>query len=200
MPAQFVDRNSIEQAARPEVLQAFHNMEQLIYGAPDLPLQLKLEIFTVASLSAGCRHCTAHGAYALSAVANTDVETIRDLWSFERSDRFSDAERAALRFAMHAGKTPSEVTADDHAAILEHYSYEQFADILALVALSGFLNRWNDSLATVTEAAPVEFAQQNLSDLGWTVGRHAGDESQRRTARRGVDPLRQARNVESDPH
>jgi alkylhydroperoxidase family enzyme len=192
--ASFANRNEIEESARPAVLEAFHRMEELIYGAPNLSLQLKLEIFTVASLSAGCRHCTAHGAYALSAVASTDVEIIRDLWSFETSDRFGDAERVALRFALHAGKTPSEVTPEDHEALLSHYTRAQFADILALIALSGFLNRWNDSLATVTERAPSEFAANHLGDLGWELGRHAGAEEERRGRRPGVDPLRMARS------
>lgn len=41
-------------------------------------------------------------------------------------------------------------------------------------ALFGFMNRWNDSLATSLEAEPVEVAEKFLAGQGWEVGKHGG--------------------------
>lgn len=38
------------------------------------------------------------------------------------------------------------------------------------LALFGFLNRWNDTLATPLEAVPLQFARQNLGERDWTPG------------------------------
>jgi hypothetical protein len=49
------------------------------------------------------------------------------------------------------------------------------------VSLFGFLNRWNDTLATELEAAPLIFAQTHLRTQDWQPGRHVpshGDPSE----------------------
>jgi hypothetical protein len=38
--------------------------------------------------------------------------------------------------------------------------------------LFGFLNRWNDRLATPLEAEPTEVGERLLAKGGWHVGRH----------------------------
>jgi hypothetical protein len=44
--------------------------------------------------------------------------------------------------------------------------------ILGAVCLYGFLNRWNDSMATDLEASPTEMGERVLSQGGWTGGKH----------------------------
>jgi hypothetical protein len=41
------------------------------------------------------------------------------------------------------------------------------------VALFGWLNRWNDTLATPLEEAPLSFARESLAESGWEPGPHA---------------------------
>jgi hypothetical protein len=36
----------------------------------------------------------------------------------------------------------------------------------------GFLNRWNDTMATELEASPVAFAEQALAAIDWARGKH----------------------------
>ena len=43
---------------------------------------------------------------------------------------------------------------------------------MATIATFGFLNRWNDTMATELEAEPLEFARQHLADNGWEAGKH----------------------------
>jgi hypothetical protein len=41
------------------------------------------------------------------------------------------------------------------------------------VALFGFMNRWNDTMATPLEAEPLEVGEKHLAGRGWEVGKHA---------------------------
>jgi hypothetical protein len=44
---------------------------------------------------------------------------------------------------------------------------------VAVCAGFGFLNRWNDTMATTLEAEPLDSAQRLLEPQGWDVGKHA---------------------------
>ena len=56
----------------------------------------------------------------------------------------------------------------------------KFAGI-GVVALAGFLNRWNDSLATVTDAEAADWAAEHLSEVGWSLAKHGGEAHEQRT-------------------
>ena len=92
----------------PELRETWNKMIQLTMPEREVSRELKQLVFTVASLASGCRHCQSHGAYHLHLIGVQD-EKIQALWSFETSDLFDDAERAALRLAMAAGVTPNAV-------------------------------------------------------------------------------------------
>jgi AhpD family alkylhydroperoxidase len=129
-------------------------------------------IANVTSHSAGCRYCQAHtGAHA--AAAGVDAEKIAKVWEFESSDLFDDAERAALRVARDAGLAPNLVTDSHFEDLAEHYSEEQIIQIVATIGLFGYLNRWNDTMATTLEEEPTYFASRHLSAAGWEAGKHA---------------------------
>ena len=49
---------------------------------------------------------------------------------------------------------------------------DQIVEMLAAVSLYGFLNRWNDSMATDLEEAPKSLGDEVLTKGGWTGGRH----------------------------
>ncbi len=177
----FEGRHLIEGAIRPGVLDAFNNLNAETMMHNGLGIQLTLEIFTVASLGAGCRHCQSHGAYGLSQ-SGVDTERIQALWSFETSELFSAADRAAFRFALAAGQAPSAVTAAHHREMRAHFTDSQIADAVAIICIAGWLNRWNDTLATVTDQESVDWATKNLGDVGWSVGKHAGAPEEQRLA------------------
>ena len=43
---------------------------------------------------------------------------------------------------------------------------------MSVVAMFGYLNRWNDSLATGLEDVPTNFAEQALAETDWQPGKH----------------------------
>jgi hypothetical protein len=46
-------------------------------------------------------------------------------------------------------------------------------ELLGVIALFGYLNRWNDSMATTLEEGAQASAEQWLSEGGWERGKHA---------------------------
>ncbi len=97
------------------------------------------------------------------------------MWEYATSPLYSEAERAALDYALAAGSVPNAVDADIMARMREHWSEEAIVQILGAVCLYGFLNRWNDSMATDLEAAPTQLGEEVLARGGWTPGKHGGD-------------------------
>ena len=177
--AQYTRRNEIEEARAPEVQRAFRALQDAISATATLPKALRGMIFTVSSIGAGCHHCQSHGACGL-ARGGEGVDKIRALWNFEASPLFTDAEKAALRFARAAGMTPNATTPGHHAELRKYYTDAEIAQILVQLCVGGWLNRWNDSLATVTDQESVDWANENLASVGWTIGKHVGEKSEQR--------------------
>jgi hypothetical protein len=45
---------------------------------------------------------------------------------------------------------------------------------MGVIALFGFLNRWNDSMGTTLETGAVQAGEAHLADRGWSPGKHGG--------------------------
>lgn len=158
---------------RPDILQATLGLWTAIMGAGRVAPDLKYMAGHLASMSAGCQYCSAHTA-SNAAHSGASVEKIAAIWDYERSPLFSQAERAALSFAVLAGQSPSGVTDAAMAQLAVHFDEEQIVELLAVIALYGFFNRWNDSLATTLEETPRRFGEAHLANQGWQIGNHAG--------------------------
>ena len=101
------------------------------------------------------------------------------MWNYQTSPLFSAAERAALDVAVAAGCVPNAVTDEMFMELRKHWSDEQVVEIVGVIAMFGFLNRWNDTFATPLEDEPLEFGEKHLAAHGWDAGKHLRD----RTAR-----------------
>jgi uncharacterized peroxidase-related enzyme len=169
----FVPNSMLIMARNPALLAAFAELSAVVVVRPGrLDPGLKTLIMYIVSRSAGCQYCVAHSAN-LAASHSIPVRKIEEVWQYEKSTEFNDAERAALRFAQAAGQVPNAVTDVDFAELRRQFDEDEILEIVAVVAFLGFLNRWNDTLATPLEAAPWNFAERHLAAAGWTVGKHA---------------------------
>jgi uncharacterized peroxidase-related enzyme len=166
----FVPNSLFTMARRPEILRAFSELITQIWNTGTLPTELKPLIGIVSSIAAGCRYCQAHEAVDARERSVAD-EKIRDVWDFERSALYSEAERAALRFARDASLVPNEVTPAHFEDLRRHWDDGQIVEMLAVVGLFGFLNRWNDTMATELEPEPDGFATARYGDR-WEPGKH----------------------------
>ena len=169
----FVPNSMLIMARDPELLAAFAELSAIIVARPGrLNPGLKALIMYMVSRSAGCQYCAAHSAN-LAALREVPIRKIEALGQFEQSPEFSEAERAALRFAQAAGQVPNAVGDAEFAQLRSHFDDDQILEMVAVLALLGFLNRWNDTLATPLEAGPRTFAECYLAATGWKVGKHA---------------------------
>ena len=167
----FLPTSMMTMAHWPELTQAFGGLGATILNGGELAPGLKQMIAFAVSNAAGCRYCQAHTAKSAQKNA-VSAEKIQALFEFEHSDLFSDQEKAALRVAVHAGMVPNAVEAQHMAELSKYFSDKQAVEVVAVISLFGFLNRWNDTMATTLEDAPKSFAADQLAAHGWVAGKH----------------------------
>jgi len=127
----------------------------------------------VASRAHGCQYCMAHTAGGALHLGVPE-DKLAAVWEYRTSPLYSDAERIALDVALAAAAVPNDVTDEMFAALRRHWTDEQIVEIVGVISFFGFMNRWNDTMATPLEQEPIEVGQKFLASHGWSVGRHGG--------------------------
>ena len=169
----FVPNSQRIMAHKPELVSAYNELGKAVMLQTDqsIPGDLKYMIANASSLAAGCQYCQAHTGGA-SNLRGVDGEKVASIFEFETSDLFSEAEKSALRFAQAASAVPNMATDEDFEDLRKHFTEYQIVEIVSVVSMFGFLNRWNDTLATPLEDEPIEFGEKHLAGNGWSVGKH----------------------------
>ncbi len=168
----FVPNSILTMARRPAIAQAFMDLNKAVLYEGTVSEELKMLVSLITSQASGCLYCQAHMTNLASIYRACD-EKIRAVWEFETSPLFSAAERAALRLAYHAALVPNEASAADFDALKTHFDEGQIVEIVATIALFGYLNRWNDTMATTLETRAVDVADRAIGAVGWAPGKHA---------------------------
>lgn len=101
-----------------------------------------------------------------------DEKKLEAVWEYRTSPLYTEAERVALDFAIAAASQPNDVSDELFARLRRHWSDNQIVEILGVVSMFGFMNRWNDSMATPLEEEPAEVGEKHLASRGWSVGKH----------------------------
>lgn len=169
----FVPNDVLTMARWPELLAAMQPVIDVIYRPGSIDRALKGLMATIVSGAAGCRYCQAHTAHGAVRGSDVSAEKVAAVWQFRDHPLFSAAERAALEFALAAGQQPNAVTDAHFDALREHFTERAIVEMVGLIAVFGFLNRWNDTLATPLEAAPLDFSRLTLRPGDWAPGKHA---------------------------
>jgi uncharacterized peroxidase-related enzyme len=126
----------------------------------------------VASRAAGCQYCMAHTAGGALHFGVED-QKVAAVWDYQTSPLYSAAERAALDLAVAGSGVPNTATDAMFMELRKHWTEEQIVEIIGVIAVFGFLNRWNDTLATPLEDEPIEVGEKYLAAHGWSAGKHA---------------------------
>jgi uncharacterized peroxidase-related enzyme len=152
----FLPNDVLVLARNPALLKALGALVSAVYGKGTLDPGFKRLIAYITSTASGCVYCQAHTAHGAH---NEGIERakIDAAWEYETSDLFTDAERAALRVAQGAGVTPNQVTDVDFDSLKEHFSDDEIVEIVGVISMFGFLNRWNATMATELEQVPAAF-------------------------------------------
>jgi alkylhydroperoxidase family enzyme len=133
---------------------------------------LKWLVAHLCSYAYGCQYCSAH-TLKNGETAGLSREKLDAIWDYERSALFSEAERAAFLVAQGAATSPPSVSDNDMENLRKHFSHEQVVEIIAVVSYFGFLNRWNDIMATQLEETVLDFTDEiGLRSKGWNPERH----------------------------
>jgi uncharacterized peroxidase-related enzyme len=132
---------------------------------------LKRLIGYISSNVAGCRYCQAHTIRAAERYG-ADNAQLEHIWEYRTHAAFSDAERAALEFAYASSTVPNSVDEEVAQTLRDHWDDGEIVEIMGVVALFGFLNRWNDAMGTPIEPEAVQSGEKLLSANNWSAGKH----------------------------
>jgi alkylhydroperoxidase family enzyme len=168
----FVPNSLLTMQRKPAIVKGFGVLTKAVMGDDsEVDLGFKRLIAHFCSRAAGCQYCEAHSLIAAE-IHGVSHEKVQAIWDYQTSDLYSDAERVALDYALAAGSVPNAVDDDLMKRMKYHWSDNQIVEILGAVCLYGFLNRWNDSMATDLEESPAALGKEVLAQGGWTGGKH----------------------------
>ena len=158
----------------PAISKAFINLNiAVMENHGRVTSSLKRMIGWVSSNAAGCRYCQAHTIRAAERYG-AEQQQLDNIWEYKTHAAFSDAERAALDFSLAASVIPNAVDENIKKELYKFWNEGEIVEMLGVISLFGYLNRWNDSMGTELEPEPLEFGAQHLAEHGWTPGKHGG--------------------------
>jgi|TARA_B100000530_G_scaffold251850_1_gene165978 uncharacterized peroxidase-related enzyme len=169
----FCPNSVLTMQRRPNIAKAFVELNMAVMeNHGQLTSEFKRLIAFVSSNTAGCRYCQAHTIRAAERYGSTS-ERLEHVWDFKNQDFFTDAEKAALQFAQEASIFPVNVAEDTEKQLHNFWSDDDIVEIMGVIALFGYLNRWNDVMATSIEDDAYNSGKDLLKGISWVPGKHA---------------------------
>lgn len=157
---------------RPAISKAFINLNKAVMANEGrVTSALKRMIAWVSSNATGCRYCQAHAIRAAERYG-AKPEQLDNIWDYRTHPAFNEAERTALDFSLAASQVPNAVDEDLKKRLHQYWDDGEIVEILGVISLFGYLNRWNDSMATTIESGAVESGEKYLGKHGWEKGKH----------------------------
>ena len=157
---------------RPRMAAAFVEMNQAVMeNKGRVTSALKRLIAYISSMTTGCRYCEAHAIRAAERYGSEE-DKLNHIWEYRTYPGFTEAERAAFDLAVAASSIPNDV--DDVIAdnMRKHWDEGEIVEIMGVIALFGYLNRWNDSMGTQLEGPAANDGKKLLGANNWDIGKH----------------------------
>ncbi len=168
----FVPNSMLIMQRKPKLVKAYSELSAAVWDpSGEVDRGFKRLVAHVASRAAGCQYCMAHTAGG-ALHFGVEEQKLAAVWEFRTNPLFTEAERTALDFALAAASVPNGVTDEMFQEMRRHWSEGQIVEIVSVIALFGFLNRWNDTLGTPLEDEPMHVGEKFLAPHGWTAGKH----------------------------
>jgi uncharacterized peroxidase-related enzyme len=168
----FVPNSVLIMQRRPKLVKALAQLASAVWDREStVDLGFKRLLAHFASRASGCRYCMAHTAGGALRLGVEEAK-LDALWDYKSSPLYTEAERLALDFALAAAAVPNEVTDEMFAAMRAHWTEDQMVEIVGVISMFGFLNRWNDTMATPLEEEPTHVGERFLAKGGWSPGKH----------------------------
>ena len=159
---------------RPRIAEAFKEMNMAVMeNKGRVTSSLKREIAYFSSMTAGCQYCEAHSVRAAVRYGSAE-DRLANLWEYKSYPAFTESERAAFDLAIAASSVPNGVDDEIAENMRKHWDEGEIVEILGVIALFGYLNRWNDSMGTELEEPAAQDGLNYLGEKGgWSRGKHA---------------------------
>ena len=168
----FCPNSVLTMQIRPEIARSFINLNMAVMtNHGRVTSAFKRIIAWVSSNAAGCNYCQAHAIRAAEQYG-AEQEQLDNIWEYRTHESFNEAERAALDFSLAASQLPNAVDEELQQRMHKYWDDGEIVEILAVVSLFGYLNRWNDSMGTSIENGATESAEKYLVKSGWNKGKH----------------------------
>ncbi|WOI22545.1 carboxymuconolactone decarboxylase family protein [Nonlabens ulvanivorans] len=168
----FCPNSVLTMQRRPAISKAFINLNKAVMANEGrVTSALKRMIAWVSSNATGCRYCQAHAIRAAERYG-AEQEQLDNIWEYRTHAAFNDAERAALDFSLAASQVPNAVNQDIQDRLHQHWDDGEIVEMLGVISLFGYLNRWNDSMGTTLEQDAIDSGDQYLGKHGFEVGKH----------------------------
>jgi uncharacterized peroxidase-related enzyme len=168
----FCPNSVLTMQKKPHLAQAFVNLNKAVMdNAGSISSEFKRIIAYISSNTAGCRYCQAHTIRAAERYGG-EKERLEQAWDFENSSLFSEAEKVALRFTIAASSVPVSTSQELEELLQHHWDETDILEIMSVIALFGYLNRWNDVMGTSLEKDAKDSAESLLQNQ-WNIGKHA---------------------------
>lgn len=158
---------------RPEIAHAFIALNKAVMeNKGNVTSGLKRLIGYMTSYVSGCQYCQAHTIRAAERYGVVEIQ-LKNIWEYRTHPAFSEAEKVALDFAVAASSVPNAVSDEIAKNLRKHWNEGEIVEMLGVISLFGYLNRWNDSMGTQMETGAIESGEKLLSHKGWSVGKHS---------------------------
>ena len=168
----FCPNSVLTMQIRPEIARSFINLNKAVLDNQGrVTSALKRLIAYVSSNATGCRYCQAHAIRAAERYGASE-EQLLNVWEYKTHDSFSEAERVALDFSIAASVIPNAVDETIKKNLYKYWDEGEIVEMLGVISLFGYLNRWNDSMGTTLEDDAISSGKQYIKKNGWEVGKH----------------------------
>lgn len=167
----FCPNSVLTMQKKPELAEAFVSLNiAVMKNNGSITSEQKRLFAFLSSSTSGCRYCQAHTLLAAERYG-ASKKRLESIWDFENQDCYTEAEKAAFRFVIAASKVPVAVTQSIESNMKTHWSDNEIVEIMGVIALFGYLNRWNDVMGTTLEDDAISFASKNIKN--WSIGKHS---------------------------
>lgn len=168
----FCPNSVLTMQRRPAIATAFIELNKAVMDNQGrVTSALKRLIAYISSHATGCQYCQAHAIRAAERYGS-EQEQLDNIWEYRTHTAFSEAERAALDLSLAASAVPNAVNEELAERVRKYWDEGEIVEIMGVISLFGYLNRWNDSMATSIEKGAIESGEKLLNKTEWTGGKH----------------------------
>lgn len=177
----FYDRHKIDISNLRDFYNALLVADAMIHADAMFKSETKWRFTLRQMILAGSGHHTARSAYQLAQMG-VPVDDILAIFAPDYVETLSNPRlKAAFTYIDLMGQYPIMSSPDIHALLRTHYTDRQIAELMQLASINNASATHDAVVPIATDQETLDWATENLADVGWSAGRNASttEEEQR---------------------